>query len=664
MARLQLKELGEYISCLSISKAGTAWLDRQTKREYSLNDVRLFMNATQCARTEMGPGLSQADYSGLTYHQLMTAASDAFDRGLLNYSLHTVSSYLNSFKTYLLSKGVLIDNIINVEIFGQREVDNAVEKYKNKKRGTHIKSVVKFFEKLYHYMLGPKQHDDDLNEKLQLRSSIVYRNWWPSDLPAGKSGERFKETVLRRLSRNFHNLNRNEQRKVFDDTTESVRSLSYLTEHERVTLSLRRDFPIKRLFEQNKRLSYEFEDLTKFKTDPFYQDLERDGVCKPDSVKIRLSLAKSYLNYLSIPGDFGGSYQGCGVPIEQLTLAYFVDSESLLSYVNFMYRISGVIHSGITAVLEFAIHLLRPEFGWLWQQPSFVNSLPQRVRDKIEAYGGWSAACEYARNKYKRVLRDIRPRATRSKDSTKRIQPLLDRVNPLKPVIAALKVSRQNLSLDEPPTRESALALQKHLIVSLLTCCPLRGKNWGLLTHTTDNLNSGHLRKTEDGQWWLRIPTSELKNGTTNKELRDLKFVDIKLWSIKWASEHLELLDVFIQRYRPLLTDSIYLFVNSEGGCFNSTSLYHLVKNWTDQYLSDNSPHSTRVKGVKPFGTHLFRNIIATYYAKRGEYDHAAALLLDTESIVRKMYIYDPIESRQRRAFLSMNADFEEHLEG
>ncbi|MEF2279434.1 hypothetical protein V3W47_14115 [Deinococcus sp. YIM 134068] len=718
MSRARINQVTHYFDHLSTDAIQIPYLpDRRINRFVLADQLGLSVKAVEQGPSEILDKLDIFELQGVTYAQLIIQSKSLLIKIRPDLKLSSVETYLSTFKKHLFLLKIDFSSVVELKIFDVRETAKYHPDGLDARKESYLKSILSAFKRVYYVMCLNLYQTDDLRELIKqtivlheldlselpnlLQSSVDQVNKLVSGeqfaeqhnllermeselrLPAGTltrhskrrssrkveptwwldvtyesmdkaAKARFKRSVYLMLPKNFSELNASEQYEIFTTAVNKVRNEEHLPEYYKRARNSKMEFKIDSLYNANKILLQEMNSLITFKTALYARGLKRDGSWKLSTANMRRRAIESYIKFLVLRNDPTTPYSGRGIPAEALSLAYIIDSETILDYVDYMYKRAGIYHEGVVNTLTLAQSLLRPEFGWIWQQPELMLRLPTLLQQQIKLQGGWEEACTQSRNILKNALRDIKPQVKPSRDPHERIQPLLDMDSPLSSIIDALKQSKASLKLGGPPTFEDAWLLQKHLLVSLLSCCPLRTKNWTLLTYGSKDVTKDHLQK-RDGQWLLRIPTAELKNGYSNPELRELSSVEVELGMLSWMNEHLELLDIFIRDYRPLLTTSNILFTNMEGERTTDISLRHLVGSWTREYISEFSSHTSAVRGVQPFGLHAFRYIIATDFAKRGQYDHAAVMLLDTVETVRKFYSVDPIKNKLRRAYEASN---------
>lgn len=100
-----------------------------------------------------------------------------------------------------------------------------------------------------------------------------------------------------------------------------------------------------------------------------------------------------------------------------------------------------------------------------------------------------------------------------------------------------------------------------------------------------------------------------------------------------------EIILSYFKKHRLILTDTDAAFPTTSGGQPSRNYISDLVKEWTEKYLSDESPFSSRVPGLSSFRPHVFRKIVATEFSNRGEFDQVEIRLQDSKSMALKHYI-------------------------
>ncbi|MBZ9752906.1 hypothetical protein K7W42_18870 [Deinococcus sp. HMF7604] len=290
---------------------------------------------------------------------------------------------------------------------------------------------------------------------------------------------------------------------------------------------------------------------------------------------------------------------------------------------------------------------MNPNVGWITQTPSLLSKLPVPNQEEIQSIGGWRQACQRA---YK-YLSEIKSRAKReivsTSDRKSNILPLLILDNPLDFVQEALRLTRSSLPFSVVPSLKDALIWQRYIFVSILASFPLRARTMRSITYHHDQKGELALR---DGVWSLSIPNSKLKNGQANSSLKREEVISIRLSGRRWFDRLLPDLERFLTFYRPLLCqNNSFLFASFEGNLRNMS--YDMAISWSREYLSQYSKVGVYIPGLRPFGPHSFRDIVATHFVQHGEYEKAAAALMEDVRTVRRHYAHDPMHRQVGRAF-------------
>lgn len=253
------------------------------------------------------------------------------------------------------------------------------------------------------------------------------------------------------------------------------------------------------------------------------------------SANVYWSHVSSYLGYLSKPANQGGA----GIePIAAQSLAWLAVPEKLESYLEFQVtRSNGLRHGGQAVFCTVLMALLHRDFGYVTQSPEMLGELPQSaVRGK-----SWPELCSHAH----RTLATWKASCTDlSRDPSDPLESILSQEEPLRPVFEAMTKLHQIASA-APQGREEATARRDELLLGLLISNPLRKKNLIELTVRADN--SGSVYKNSEGQWRIRLRTSEMKNRRTRRTGRNVTYdVAIAPWLQSLMNDYVEL-------FRPVL---------------------------------------------------------------------------------------------------------------
>ena len=329
----------------------------------------------------------------------------------------------------------------------------------------------------------------------------------------------------------------------------------------------------------------------------------------------------------------------------------------------------------------FLSSLLELEYGWLIQSPKEVGPLvPIDVRFRVPRLQGTKTeytivdddSCEWSEvmpasivaqseadwklpfaeaRKHARVTASqMAARFTLVQDAQHLVMPILRHKSPiacgLRMVSDALKHAR---SLETAPVQH-ARDYMKALMVLMLLTLVFRSETLRNITYKKDN--TGDLRFVDD-QWELVVDAKKFKN-----------LHNPVLFGPSWRRKDYErelkdwgglsgILKHFIEVCRPLLLDgreSDLLFPPPDGrDDWDVDNFWNAVSEWTKVWCIKNLRYGTGMAGVKPFGPHAFRSIVAAHILLHWPNEdrwHYASIVLQT-GIEQVRLRYGWIDSRR-----------------
>jgi integrase len=301
------------------------------------------------------------------------------------------------------------------------------------------------------------------------------------------------------------------------------------------------------------------------------------------------------------------------------TMAFLAHPRALECYLQWMTDQSdGVRHKGQKVFASFVASLLRPETGFLWQQPEhFRGKLPEEFRPTTNHE--WQKMCEGAH----KFLRDYMRGATGvSRNPQEPISDLLASPDPFKPVMDAITRIQEDAAASLPGGIAQARHKRNALLLSLLLSNPLRARTLASLTWLPNG--QGSLRGNSTLGWRIVLQAAQLKNGGSQSRAYSVKVAD-------WVKP---LLDEYVEEYRDTLLDgknSQYLLVGDMRGGI-----------WTDMAKTVLKLTRRYIPGSPGFGAHAFRHLVATTWLRKnpGDYLTVAELLNDTLATVLANYAH------------------------
>ncbi len=401
------------------------------------------------------------------------------------------------------------------------------------------------------------------------------------------------------------------------------------------------------------RIAEEFDDLVRYKTVGGVSEGVHIKVWGKETAQIHRTLLKGYMSYVAtyhirdIDGPNG--------PLEnKLSIAYYASFEYLQGFINDSYMAAGKYNHGVEKLVKTVKCMLAEESGWLWRRDFLVTRLPIHLQKEIEVQGGWKTYCLQVKQKLHNFYRTIQSRIEKSVKSESRIKSILDSDLPLKYIFIALDQCKRDLSSRYEKTPRFALEFQEYVLMVLISCFPLRAKNWSLMKYGNIDMNASRLYKDKSGVWNIVVPVKDLKNGYSSKQLMRIDEVVMPIGDSELFQEHSEMIETYLRDYRPLLTHSSDLFVGGRGHSMRPEQISDMVYEWSEKYMSMFSSSPSKIEDTLPFRAHLMRSIVATHYCKVGDVAKAALLLLDSEDVIRQHYVHDDINQKLRRELSTM----------
>lgn len=302
------------------------------------------------------------------------------------------------------------------------------------------------------------------------------------------------------------------------------------------------------------------------------------------------------------------------------TLAWLAHPDALALYLQWMTdRSDGIRHSGQRVFAQFVACLLRPNTGYLWQQPEvFRERLPLEMRPADAA--AWQTMCARSHAYLRQVVRSAKG-VSRAPDEP--IADLLSLPYPLKPVLEALKRIDAAAAACPPGSMSEARHKRNALLLALLLSNPLRRRSIASLTWLSDG--HGSLRRTSENGWRIVLAPHQLKNGDSKRG---------KSYNVKVADWVAPRLSEYVEEYRDTLLDgkeSPYLFVAGKS-----------VRLWEGLGPTVQAVTQKYIPGSAGFGPHALRHLVATDWLRRypGDFLTVAELLNDRLETVLASYAH------------------------
>lgn len=425
--------------------------------------------------------------------------------------------------------------------------------------------------------------------------------------------------------------------------------------------------------------------------------LRRPGTGGADStLEMQSAMLSMFSRWLMLDPARGG----LGLAAHQVTLMLLLNPMIAVAYCCWrMTRFADLIVDGVprgvvissteAAFLDFVRGLVDPDYGWLTQaQGRFplpepmnqpmptvaimtgkdvmnvdmpIGETPVMPAELLAKAGNdWSASCDAARRVYRVYGAHIRATYKLVRDPHDSVRPILEHPQPLAVVLRMIEEAKRHVPHLVGSGQRHATAHAKILIMLLLcTVCfrqyTLRGLKWVV-----------------DGTGGIRLVEGELEIKVSAEDFKNMRNTDLFGPSWRRRDYHrfvqnwggiVEQFQYYVRVCRPILLDgrkSDLLFpptrmhrddaeVPMDAGIF-----HQIVRSFTREFCVYNASRGSGLPGVKPFGPHVMRDIVATHIIKNldspNPYAVAADVIGTGETQVRKRYGWIDMPSRLGKA--------------
>ncbi|BCF95894.1 hypothetical protein PPGU19_004630 [Paraburkholderia sp. PGU19] len=419
------------------------------------------------------------------------------------------------------------------------------------------------------------------------------------------------------------------------------------------------------------RLMCQWDELVRFKT-----DMSREGVTARNSWRLKSVESSGFRIgwahmcdgavcatagiHWAIFAPFLGfitthSVRGSTVPIEHAdTLAWLTSTAHIKSYVQFLRaRAGNVTHHGVVTLLNNARSHLRPDTGFLWLHPEFVDDLcaagnarARIIATQLNRETAWRSYCEEAHRELLNLEKSVTVSSVRcTRSPGRRVETILGDVFPLKRLVKLVR----DLEADEPPQaheRDYAAWIRDVLFCKMLISNPLRVAQFSIMRFRGSRPN---LYQTTDGTWRIHFDPSDFKNqkGAAFEEYDSAVEPTVSPWIRRYLSE---------ARPKLLGAETDYLLLPGVEGPNRGAGYAALDIEPAGNWIADSM--ATRINVVTArympegngFRPHAFRHIIATDHLKRHPQDYltVAQLLHDKLATVIKAYAHLKVDDGLR----------------
>jgi integrase len=344
---------------------------------------------------------------------------------------------------------------------------------------------------------------------------------------------------------------------------------------------------------------------------------ERGEMTCPTALRVMEQLKSSLGVVLHLAPEDGGL---CWTSPPNPTLALLAHPSALGCYLQWMSdRSGGLRHEGHRVFAQFCASLVRPETGYLWQQPDiFRERLPEELRPNTDVE--WQKMCA-ASHKFLRGY--IRTAKDTSRVPEEPIFEVLSLDEPFQPIFDAIE--RIHIDAAACPTGGVARARLKRdaLLLALLISNPLRVRSLASLTWLPNN--QGSIRGNSELGWRIVLTPAQLKNGGSQVG---------RVYNVKIADWVQPMLEEYLEEFRATLlggASSDYLLVSSRDR--------GIWKNMTGRVIKLTRRY---IPGSPGFGPHAFRHLVATVWLRKHPNDYltVAELLNDSLQTVLARYAH------------------------
>jgi len=356
----------------------------------------------------------------------------------------------------------------------------------------------------------------------------------------------------------------------------------------------------------------------------------------------------------SIPG----ALHAMGMPLKDISLNFALFPEIIDRYIEWKVSRRGGYTRNISDPLTILESLMHPETGFITQSPHLQENLKlvpgfiskqEIARIMSSTDRSWAEACAFARSHLTARIKEIGAIAEKGRDPFEGILAVLDTDNPVKNYSMIIEEIRRRIP-GHNYAKSRAEAIRSLMMIRIGLGSGLRSKNLRQLLFTTNNPKTWkELKRLERGELFfdgntcvIRIPQEAFKNKTS-------RAVDPENTIIIPDHDGLYFeIDNYLKERHALLSghkDLGNFFVKtatkrSQTVEYSLVGYYEAFRATITTYGIFN-PYTGKgaIEGLRPHGPHSIRHILATTMVKlTGGFSEAAALLMDTEEMVRDNY--------------------------
>jgi integrase len=220
-----------------------------------------------------------------------------------------------------------------------------------------------------------------------------------------------------------------------------------------------------------------------------------------------------------------------GYTPETFSMVYLVDSVLFNEVFDFLKKRNGRLTNTHRRWIGFITSLLRPEYGYIWQQPAFGKKLLHTPKQFTP--GEWHEWCDASAKAIRVKIAEFkgdRVFIDKVRDSLDNVMEFIDYVDPetgkkspitamrtlangIKTEIEKARRKIERYDTDKRGLKKSLYSLEAALLlVTLLTYAPLRIEMFYQMKYQTGRNKKPNLYQRTDGQWAIRFEWREFKN--------------------------------------------------------------------------------------------------------------------------------------------------------
>lgn len=296
------------------------------------------------------------------------------------------------------------------------------------------------------------------------------------------------------------------------------------------------------------------------------------------------------------------------------TMAWLAVPEAVEAFLCFMRDRANKFNSGARNFSIFVASLVGERFGWLYQQPRLILSLPS------EAVQGrtWAELCaQTLAIAFAYVGKYDGP----SRKSGDAIADVLADKDPLAKLLSVVVALDAEAARWPSGSRNRATAKRDALMVAILSCLPIRSESLASL-NVVNNEEFGYFSRDASGRYRVQVFVSKTRGTESGGE-----------YDAKLPESLTPRVDEYLREFRPIL-------VRDSGSPYLLPSSSHPMRIWrtlNSQVFTVIRRHLSESPG---FGPHSFRHLVCTVYLREHPDEEivVAALLGITVATLHRHY--------------------------